>query len=404
MGLGAVALTGSSKFPTYPEPLNAAQIGGGFSAPATAIALMGKNGAALMLLVLFMAVTSSVSAELIAVSSLWTFDVYKLYINPSASSTTLVKQAHYGIIAYSLILAAFCCGLSAGGVDITWLLTVGGVIVGGGGIPLGLIVLFPSRMSTVAAIGAPLIASPLGLTAWFVTTKLRSGAITAVSTGALNNTLSGSATACGTGLVVAVVFSILFPYKYTSTNPAHLARVEKIKGTAPLEGREGVTESASMDGTVTSETKSGIPQESKDAEIATETQTPPGTAAPTGNDVVDYLLTNHIEPLDFNSYRKARRLAYSACAVFFVVAMVLFPFTFYGTGYIFTKAAFTGWVVVSIMWVFFSALACIIWPLVESYPTLKDMTRMLINDRFRKKPDMEVERVEPRPSLSIERK
>ncbi|KAK5409857.1 urea permease [Exophiala xenobiotica] len=404
MGLGAVALTGSSKFPTYPEPLNAAQIGGGFSAPATAIALMGKNGAALMLLVLFMAVTSSVSAELIAVSSLWTFDVYKLYINPSASSTTLVKQAHYGIIAYSLILAAFCCGLSAGGVDITWLLTVGGVIVGGGGIPLGLIVLFPSRISTVAAIGAPLIASPLGLTAWFVTTKLRSGAITAVSTGALDNTLSGSATACGTGLVVAVVFSILFPYKYTSTNPAHLARVEKIKGTAPLGGREGVTESASMDEAVTSETKSGIPQESKDAEVATETQTPPGTAAPTGNDVVDYLLTNHIEPLDFNSYRKARRLAYSACAVFFVVAMVLFPFTFYGTGYIFTKAAFTGWVVVSIMWVFFSALACIIWPLVESYPTLKDMTTMLINDRFRKKPDMEVERVEPRPSLSIERK
>lgn len=402
MGLGAVALTGSSKFPTYPEPLNAAQVGGGFSAPATAIALMGKNGAALMLLVLFMAVTSSVSAELIAVSSLWTFDVYKLYINPSASSSTLVKQAHYGIIAYSLVLAAFCCGLSAGGVDITWLLTVGGVIVGGGGIPLGLIVLFPSRMSTVAAIGAPLVASPLGLTAWFVTTKLRSGAITAVSTGDLPNTLAGSATACGTGLVVAIVFSILFPYKYTSTDPAHLARVEKIQGTASFQGREVVTEMAPMDEPTTSETKSGIPQESKEAERATETS--PSTAAPTGNDVVDYLLTNHIEPLDFKSYHKARRLAYSACAVFFVVAMVLFPFTFYGTGYIFTKAAFTGWVVVSIIWVFFSALACIIWPLVESYPTLKDMTRMLINDTFHKKADMEVERVEPQPSPLSERK
>jgi Na+/proline symporter len=404
MGLGAVALTGSSKFPTYPDPLSAAQVGGGFSAPATAIALMGKNGAALMLLVLFMAVTSSVSAELIAVSSLWTFDVYKLYINPSASSSTLVKQAHYGIIAYSLILAAFCCGMSAGGVDITWLLTVGGVIVGGGGIPLGLIVLFPSRMSTVAAIGAPLIASPLGLTAWFVTTKLRSGTITAVSTGDLSNTLAGSATACGTGLIVAVVFSFLFPYKYTSTDPAHLARLEKILG-APLQGREVVTELAEP---ATNETKSGIQEskdaESKDAETATETQTPPSTAAPTGNDVVDYLLTNHIEPLDFQSYHKARRLAYSACAVFFVVAMVLFPFTFYGTGYIFTKAAFTGWVVVSIMWVFFSALACIIWPVVESYPTLRDMVRMLINDTFHKKADAEVERVEPQPSPSIERK
>ena len=134
MGLGAVALTSSPSFPTYPNPLTSAQVGGGFSAPATAIALMGKNGAALMLLLLFMAITSAASAELIAVSSLWTFDVYKLYINPSASSSQLVTQSHYGIVVYSLTLAAFCCGMISSGLDITWLITAGGVLVGGGGI------------------------------------------------------------------------------------------------------------------------------------------------------------------------------------------------------------------------------------------------------------------------------
>lgn len=70
MGLGCVSMTGSPSFPTYPNPLNVAQVGGGFSAPATAIALMGKNGAVLMLLLLFMAVTSATSAELVADSSL----------------------------------------------------------------------------------------------------------------------------------------------------------------------------------------------------------------------------------------------------------------------------------------------------------------------------------------------
>jgi urea-proton symporter len=40
-----------------------------------------------MLLLLFMAVTSSTSAELIAVSSLLTFDIYKTYLKPSATST-----------------------------------------------------------------------------------------------------------------------------------------------------------------------------------------------------------------------------------------------------------------------------------------------------------------------------
>ncbi|OAP56027.1 solute symporter family transporter [Fonsecaea erecta] len=405
MGLGAVALTGSPSFPTYPNPLNAAQVGGGFAAPATAIALMGKNGAALMLLLLFMAVTSAASAELIAVSSLWTFDVYKLYINPSASSSKLVKQAHYGIVAYALLLSAFCCALSASGIDITWILTVGGVLVGGGGIPLGLIVLFPERMSTAAAIGAPLIASPLGLTAWFVTTHIRSGTINAVTTGDLTNALVGSATACGTGAVVAVVFSLVFPYKYTSNDPAHIARVQKIQGTVALvlHGREELTGSVAPDTTSTTvvdekgveTTKAAVGVASEQATTAlapvpttgtttsSAQQPTPGTA--TGNDVVDYLLTNHIEPLDLKAYQRARRLAFWGCGVFVVVAIVLFPFTFYGTGYIFTKAAFTGWVVVSFVWVFFSALTCIIWPVLESYPTLRDMTKMLLNDTFRAK-------------------
>lgn len=105
MGLGCVALTAAPSFPTFPDPLTAAQNGAGLSAPASAVALLGKGGAGLMLLLLFMAVTSSTSAELIAVSSLITFDVYKTYLKPAASSTELVKISHLGIIIYALILA-----------------------------------------------------------------------------------------------------------------------------------------------------------------------------------------------------------------------------------------------------------------------------------------------------------
>jgi SSS family transporter len=107
MGLGCAALTSSPDFPTYPNPLNAAQNGAGLSSPATAIALLGKGGAGLMLLLLFMAVTSSTSAELIAVSSLLTFDVWKTYIRPRATSLELVRISHYGIVIYALVLAAY---------------------------------------------------------------------------------------------------------------------------------------------------------------------------------------------------------------------------------------------------------------------------------------------------------
>ena len=46
---------------------------------------MGKGGAALVLIMLFMAVTSTGSAEQIAVSSLFAYDVYREYINKNAT-------------------------------------------------------------------------------------------------------------------------------------------------------------------------------------------------------------------------------------------------------------------------------------------------------------------------------
>ena len=53
--------------------------------PASAVFLLGHSGAILMVTMLFMAVTSAGSAELVAVSSLFTYDIYKTYINKNAT-------------------------------------------------------------------------------------------------------------------------------------------------------------------------------------------------------------------------------------------------------------------------------------------------------------------------------
>jgi hypothetical protein len=42
-------------------------------------------GAVLVIIIVFMAVTSSGASEMVAVSSLFTFDVYRRYINPRVS-------------------------------------------------------------------------------------------------------------------------------------------------------------------------------------------------------------------------------------------------------------------------------------------------------------------------------
>jgi urea-proton symporter len=60
------------------EPLTPADVSAGLPASAAAATLLGKSGAVAVLIVLFLAVTSASSAELIAVSSLLTYDVYKV--------------------------------------------------------------------------------------------------------------------------------------------------------------------------------------------------------------------------------------------------------------------------------------------------------------------------------------
>lgn len=74
LGLAAVALKGN---PTM-KVLTPSDVSAGLPAAAAATALLGKGGAVCLLLVLFLAVTSACSAELIAVSSLLTYDVYKV--------------------------------------------------------------------------------------------------------------------------------------------------------------------------------------------------------------------------------------------------------------------------------------------------------------------------------------
>ena len=57
-------------------PITASEAGAGLVPPAVAVHLLGKAGASLILVMLFMAIVSTGSAESIAVSSLVSYDIY----------------------------------------------------------------------------------------------------------------------------------------------------------------------------------------------------------------------------------------------------------------------------------------------------------------------------------------
>ncbi|PYH29016.1 sodium:solute symporter family protein [Aspergillus neoniger CBS 115656] len=360
MGLGCAALTSNPAFPTYPNPLSASQVDAGLSAPATAITLLGKGGAVLMLILLFMAVTSSTSAELIAVSSLLTFDVYKTYIRPNTDSATLVRVSHWGIVIYAIVLAAFCCILNAAGVSLTWLLTVLGVIVGGAAIPVGLILLW-DRMSTVAAIAAPWIGFGLGIIVWFITSWKRSGGISVATTGDATNAVAGNLASFGVGTISAVLLSLLFPGKH-----GHDTSATNIITGVPVEPDKTSTETSA--------------KKNNDTEIVTMTATPSEPTTQSKNDIIEYLETETIEPMDPALVKKAERFACTANVIFIAIAVILVPFTLFGTRYVYNREFFTGWVVVSFIWVWASVLICVIYPVVESAGALRDISRGVWGD------------------------
>ena len=348
MGLGCVALTGDPRFPTYPNALSTEQVGAGLSAPATAIALLGKGGAVLMLILLFMAVTSSTSAELIAVSSLLTFDVYKTYFRPNTSSAALVRVSHWAIAIFAIVLASFCCILNAAGISLTWVLTVLGVIVGGAAVPVGLILLW-ERMSTVAAIGAPWIGFMCGLIVWFITASKRSGAINVATTGDTTNALAGNLASFGIGSIMAVVLTLLFPKKHNSPESGTIVGVPAIVSDA---GHEQQPPALDTKG----EEKGSVSP--KASEVATPSPT-------TRNEIVDFLESNNIEPMDAELAKKSERIAVAANVIFFLVAVILVPFTLFGTSYVYSKPFFTGWVVVSFIWIWVSVMICVVYPVVS---------------------------------------
>lgn len=323
----------------------------------------------------FQAVTSATSAELIAVSSLLTFDVYKTYIRPDTSSETLVKISHYGIILYSTVLAAFCCLLNAVGVNLTWLLTMMAIIVGGASIPVGMILLW-SRMSTTAAVVAPWVGQACGLLAWFITAWKRSGAVSIATTGDTVNAVAGNITCWGVGFLLSVILTLLFPAKYSSTDPRHIERSNKIQGIGSPAASE-VPSPPSHDGSGGRGEKdddAGMRDSAKDAEQ-------PGTLpkslpqTPSGNEIVNFLTTSTMIPMDPSLVRKGENLAIAANVTFAAIAILLVPFTLFGTAYIYSRAFFTGWVVVSFIWVWISMCICVIYPVVESTGALREICR-----------------------------
>jgi len=201
MGLTAVALD---------VDLTPEQVQLGLVVPAAATALMGEIGAIMVLTMLFMAVTSAGSAELIAVSSLITYDIYRTYKNPKASGKQLVKVSRVTIVGFGLGMGGLAVILLYMGLSLGFVYLAMGIIIGAAVIPIALTILW-KRTNRVAATTGAIIGLGVAVATWLsVAASLPEygGQINLASLGHNYSMLFGNIAGILTGGLITVVGSL----------------------------------------------------------------------------------------------------------------------------------------------------------------------------------------------------
>ncbi|KAM7198472.1 Sodium:solute symporter family domain containing protein [Rhypophila sp. PSN 637] len=337
MGLAGLALETSPTFPTYPDRMPDADVSAGLVLPYAAVALLGQGGAVATLLIVFMAVTSATSSQLIAVSSICTYDLYRTYFNPKAAGKNLIYMSHVIVVAYALFIATFSVGLWYAGISMGYLYVMMGVIISSAVLPATLTLVWSGQNRWAAAL-SPVLGLVTALIAWLVTAKKECGSLSVACTGSNNPMLAGNVAALLSPVVFVPVFSFAFG-------------LQKYDWKSMLEIKKG-----------------------DDHDLATDA----------GLDL-EQIPGGHEETvMEFEEeqakLKRASFISKTMTIVMTLAFLVLWPMPMYGSGYIFSKPFFTGWVTVGIIWIFCSFFGVGLFPIWEGRKTLARTCKFIYQD------------------------
>ncbi len=295
LGLAAVAVN---------VQLSPEQISMGLVAPTAASHVLGELGAILILTILFTAVTAAGSAELVAVSSLVTYDVYRTYLKPSASGRELMRISRYSIVAFGIGMGMLALTLLQAGVSLQYVYLAMGVLIGSAVVPLTLILW--EKTNRVAATAGALSGLICGVSVWFASAYLLYGEISMQTTAHNIPLLAGNISSISVGAAVALIGSTIRPGNFDlSLMKQKILIVDgKIKGLFERENEE-------------------------------------------------YL-------------KKSLKIGYKAAIALTIVMVVAWPTPLYLSGYVFSETVYAAWVGIAVAWSATAAVVIIFLPLVEA--------------------------------------
>ncbi|KAI9850402.1 MAG: hypothetical protein M1838_005735 [Thelocarpon superellum] len=305
----ALGLETNPIFPTFPRRMTADEVSNGLVLPYAAITVAGKGGAAGILLITFMAVTSTLSAQVIAVSSIISFDMYRTYVNRRATDTDVIRWSHYGVVFFGVVSAAFSTLLHYVGIDLSWTLYMLGVLTCPGIFPTAFTILW-RRQTRAAAIIAPLLGMATGLATWLGSAYALYGAVTVATTGQIVPCVWGTVASAFSPVPYSLIISLYHPTTFD------WADFRKEKLAFDVDGDSSINSTLAEEGS------------------------------------------------EQNLRRWVRIAAFWSLATFFG-HWVLWPLPMYASKYVFSQAFYSAWLVIAIIWLWGTLIVAGFFPVID---------------------------------------
>ncbi|OAL30818.1 hypothetical protein AYO22_01438 [Fonsecaea multimorphosa] len=397
MGLTSVALSSHPDYPGYPNLLTPDQVSAGLAAPYGVTALLGTSGATLMLVLLFLAVTSASSAELIAVSSIFTYDIYATYINPGASEKQLMRVSHLGVCLWGLCMAVFGIMFYKIGISLGWLFEFVGCVLGSAA-PIVCMAMRSRSASKWWCFAAIWIGVISAMASWLaVAGGLNGGVISVETTGQDYPMLAGSCVGGAVSFIIALVGMRVHPENYDFSAMKAIGQSQAL-----LQGRDvqesstgtlsqGMGDAGNGDDEISSFKKESVTATATTAPAAAATATDEEkTLATNVNEVsqpvsgtgsmMDDCSTSRYDDAELAFLQRSFVRSVWVSLVLCTIMVIIVPFPIFFTSVIYGKGGFTTWISLVIAWLLVAACGCILYPIWESRAALMHIVSSILND------------------------
>ena len=289
------------------------QVGLGLVAPTAAAVLMGEVGAILILTIVFTAVTAAGSSQLVSVSSLVTYDIFRMYMNPSATGRQLMRVSRYAILIFGMGMGVMASALFQLGLSLQYVYLMMGILIGSAVAPISLAILW-DRIGRRAATSGALAGLAAGVSGWLTASAVMYGEITVSSTGSTLPMLIGNIMSITTSLSVCLGGSVASGGRFDF-------RILKQKIMI-----------------VDDRVRSALDRDADEHMLA-------------------------------RASTVCKRIGMAAA----IILPVAWPAPLYVSGYVFTQQAFTAWVWLAVAWAAGAAGTVVILPLIEARHSIREL-------------------------------